>query len=189
MPSETTTRRRPEPTLDALSRRLARVLDEGEPEYLPTLRIHEEWIRNLTRGRPDLSAARLERTRVNMDRHFNSALVTGYEPLELTAEQANVLTLADAVITGRYEAARPTDLIWRGSENQQLRPLTDLGRRRYKPYLAERPERTPMQVRADQSGVWLVGVPRAGTLPALERGLRERGFPIEAVSWRRQAES
>lgn len=52
--------------------------------YVPhwTLRIHEEWIRNVIRGRPDLSAARLERTRVNMDRHFHGALATGYETLE-----------------------------------------------------------------------------------------------------------
>jgi predicted nucleic acid-binding protein len=46
-----------------------------------TERIHEEWIRNLLANRPDLNAESLQRTRRNMDRHANDALVTGYEPL------------------------------------------------------------------------------------------------------------
>lgn len=43
--------------------------------------IHEEWMRNVARNRPDLSAANLQRTRELMDRHVPACLVTGYEPL------------------------------------------------------------------------------------------------------------
>jgi hypothetical protein len=52
--------------------------------YVPhwTARLHEEWIRNVLRNRPDLAEVRLERTRTSMDAHFPGALVTGYEDLE-----------------------------------------------------------------------------------------------------------
>lgn len=43
--------------------------------------VHEEWIRNVQKDRPDLSADQLQRTRNTMDRHFPDALVVGFEPL------------------------------------------------------------------------------------------------------------
>lgn len=45
-------------------------------------RIHDEWIRNVVRGRPDLSPGNFIRTRSSMDAHFPGALVTGFEDLE-----------------------------------------------------------------------------------------------------------
>ena len=43
--------------------------------------VHEEWICALLRKRPDLSRAKLERTRALMDAHATDALITGYEDL------------------------------------------------------------------------------------------------------------
>lgn len=43
--------------------------------------IHAEWIRNLLKNRPDLTRARLERTRELMDSSVPDCLVTGYEGL------------------------------------------------------------------------------------------------------------
>jgi len=43
--------------------------------------VHEEWISNLLRKRPDLTREKLERTRMLMDKHATDALVTGYEDL------------------------------------------------------------------------------------------------------------
>jgi predicted nucleic acid-binding protein len=43
--------------------------------------IHEEWMSNLLKNRPDLTRAKLERTRSLMDQHALDALVTGYEDL------------------------------------------------------------------------------------------------------------
>jgi PIN domain len=43
--------------------------------------VHEEWIRNLLRNRPDLTREKLERTRELMDKAASDALVTGYEHL------------------------------------------------------------------------------------------------------------
>jgi hypothetical protein len=44
-------------------------------------RIHDEWIRNLLRNRPDLKPRQLERTRALMNAHVLDCLVTGYEAL------------------------------------------------------------------------------------------------------------
>lgn len=43
--------------------------------------VHDEWIGNLVRNRPDLTPASLERTRRLMDAAVLDALVTGYEAL------------------------------------------------------------------------------------------------------------
>ena len=51
--------------------------------------IHDEWMRNLLRNRPDLKRENIERTRRKMDFHFPNSLVRGYEPIITT------LTLPD----------------------------------------------------------------------------------------------
>ena len=43
--------------------------------------VHDEWIRNLLKNRPDITRDKLERTRRLMDQAAPDALVTGYEPL------------------------------------------------------------------------------------------------------------
>lgn len=43
--------------------------------------IHDEWMRNVLKSRPDLSPEQLERTRSLMDAHVRDSLVEGYEPL------------------------------------------------------------------------------------------------------------
>ena len=44
-------------------------------------RVHDEWTRALLRSRPDLTVARLERTRSLMDAHVRDVLITGFEDL------------------------------------------------------------------------------------------------------------
>lgn len=46
-----------------------------------TEKIHQEWIRNVLKNRPDLSLNQLNRTKQLMNRHVKDALVTGYEYL------------------------------------------------------------------------------------------------------------
>ena len=43
--------------------------------------IHDEWIRNVLKDRPDLKAEQLQRTRDLMNAHVRDCLVTGYESL------------------------------------------------------------------------------------------------------------
>lgn len=109
---------------------------------------------------------------------------TGYELTEAHERAPSVLQLADAVITGRFEAARPTRLLWRGSANQRLIPLSRLGTDRFEPFLDAEADRPPAQVAVEDDRVWFVGVPRAGDLPAIERRLRAKGFSYRGVTWR-----
>lgn len=46
-----------------------------------TDRIHDEWIRNVLKDRPDLKPEQLARTRELMNAHVRDCLVTGYEQL------------------------------------------------------------------------------------------------------------
>ncbi|MFF9902988.1 4Fe-4S cluster-binding domain-containing protein [Streptomyces olivaceus] len=112
---------------------------------------------------------------------------TGYEPDELTAARHRALRGADAVITGRFRVARPTRLVWRGSANQRLRPLTARGERRYAPHLARESAGGRLQVVAQPgppAGVRVHGVPLRGELRAVEQGLREAGVTLRSPSWR-----
>jgi len=55
----------------------------GKSIYFPkwTEQIHHEWIENVLQNRPELSRAKLERTRQLMELHAADSLVTGYEAL------------------------------------------------------------------------------------------------------------
>lgn len=109
---------------------------------------------------------------------------TGYEEAELTDAQHRAVEPADVLVTGRFDIARPTTLIWRGSANQRMVMRTDLGRVRYAEYVDATPDHAPLQVRADGDGIWLIGTPRRGALSELERDLRRKGLGIVDVSWR-----
>jgi hypothetical protein len=43
--------------------------------------IHDEWIRNVLKNRPDLTKERLQRTRDLMNSHVRDCLVCGYQDL------------------------------------------------------------------------------------------------------------
>ena len=110
-------------------------------------------------------------------------LYTGYSLREARRRSPDVFAAADAVITGRYLAGRPTRLIWRGSANQRLVPLTPRGTARYAPYVDATPERPPLQVGLDVDGVWLIGVPRSGDLVRLGGTARAAGVAPHAATW------
>jgi len=111
-------------------------------------------------------------------------LYTGYDLDELDAAQLSAIAAADAVITGRFDAARPTRLIWRGSANQRLLTRTALGHRKYAAYRDYVPEHAPVQIGLDGERLWVIGVPAPGALQRMERTLRARGIRFEGATWR-----
>lgn len=54
---------------------------EGLYQARWSAQIHEEWMRNVLKSRPDLTEAQLLRTRTLMDAHAQDSLVEGHEPL------------------------------------------------------------------------------------------------------------
>lgn len=109
---------------------------------------------------------------------------TGYELEEAWRRAPDALRAADAVISGRYDVTAPTRLIWRGSANQVLTPLTEQGRNRYGPFIGFEPEQAPLQAGVDDGVLWLIGVPRSGDLARTESALRDLGIKLGGPSWR-----
>jgi anaerobic ribonucleoside-triphosphate reductase activating protein len=109
---------------------------------------------------------------------------TGVEEDDFARRCPGPYATVDALVTGAYRITEPTDLVWRGSANQRLIPLTPLGHARYDRHLTDRTDRPAIQVRVDDERVFLIGVPRRGDLSKLERLLADRGVRLEGVSWR-----
>lgn len=109
---------------------------------------------------------------------------TGVEEDEFARRCPEAYTAVDALITGPYRVTDPTDLMWRGSANQRLIPLTPLGHARYDDFVSARTDRPAIQVRMDGERLSMIGVPRSGDMTRLERLLAARGVRLEGVSWR-----
>jgi anaerobic ribonucleoside-triphosphate reductase activating protein len=138
---------------------------------------------------PDLDALviRLAAVRDRLRPDADILLYTGYSAGAAQRRRPAALAAVDAVITGRYLAGRPTALIWRGSANQQLIPLTERGSARYTPYLDHVPTQPPMQVGRDGAEVWLIGVPRPGDLTRLEAAAARAGIQPMQSTWTEEA--
>jgi anaerobic ribonucleoside-triphosphate reductase activating protein len=92
-----------------------------------------------------------------------------------------VLSHLDAVIPEPFVASLPSRPL-RGSSNQAVVALTDLGRSRY----GELGETTPrrMQMQVEPGRIWMIGIPGQDDLDRLERLCSERGLALGSVSWR-----
>ncbi|REE96039.1 4Fe-4S single cluster domain-containing protein [Thermomonospora umbrina] len=128
--------------------------------------------------------------------------------LSRSAATREILNLCDAVITGPYvdrlnpegpEGGHPADgsLLWKGSANQRIVPLTALGRERYgspiggeaaagtAPHPGARPR---VQVSVDEGPegrrVFYIGIPRRGDMTHLTSMLEQAGVRAGEVSWR-----
>lgn len=178
-------------------------LDTWEPVdgvSLPVEEFRELWRRALEQGadgltvsggepgdQPQSLTALLRAAREEATGHTADLLVyTGHSLAELCRRVPELIEeqLADAVISEPFRADAPTTLIWRGSANQAVTPMTPLGHERYDPHREHRPERAPMQLLASDRDAWLIGVPRRGELAALQKALGSAGFRHGQVSWR-----
>jgi hypothetical protein len=74
--------------------------------------IHEEWIRNVLKDRPDLTRSQLERTRDLMNANVRDCLVTGYEDLidAVTLPDPDDRHVLAAAIRGRADVIVTFDL-------------------------------------------------------------------------------
>lgn len=101
--------------------------------------------------------------------------------LRATPSFAVALGLCDAVVAGPYVDRRNTGAPLRGSDNQRIMTLSELGRSRYADPAAL-PQRR-MQTVVDETGLRLVGLPRRGDLERLRAHLQEHGVELGATTW------
>lgn len=103
---------------------------------------------------------------------------SGLPLARLRRDHGDVLALLDAVIPEPFVVGRPDGGRWRGSDNQPVVPLSELGRVRYRS--DEDADAPVLQVSAVDGAVRIVGVPRRGDLAALTRTASARGVALEA---------
>jgi anaerobic ribonucleoside-triphosphate reductase activating protein len=110
---------------------------------------------------------------------------SGHRKEHLLKRFPDILSRLDALISDpfRPNVAGAAALRWRGSRNQRLTLLSDLGRERYSNDLAS-PSRGEVQLAVDGDRMRLIGVPRADDMFLLEQHLRDRGIELHGASWR-----
>jgi anaerobic ribonucleoside-triphosphate reductase activating protein len=120
-------------------------------------------------------------------RAIDIMVYSGYTGAALRRSRArtDALQFCDVVVTGPYVRSRAPGGSWRGSANQRLEVLTDLGRRRFGPDPDRQPWQPGLQTVVEDGRWWLVGVPGPGQLERLERELAGRGVDLSEVSWDR----
>ena len=125
-----------------------------------------------------------DEVRRGVDRELDFLVYTGYDEAELDETRWAAAQHADVVVFGRFDVARPTELVWRGSANQRMTLRTDLGRRRYADFIDHAPENGPLQVEMRGSNPWIIGTPRKEALRNLDRSMKGLGLQIADVTWR-----
>ena len=107
-------------------------------------------------------------------------LVYSGHPFERLAEPLRRMDgFIDALISEPYLTHAPQTLPLRGSDNQRLHMLTDLGRERFSAF--EHPDhcKQTFDVMFDDDGaVWLAGIPRRGDFERLKVRLSQLGHRI-----------
>jgi anaerobic ribonucleoside-triphosphate reductase activating protein len=136
---------------------------------------------------PEALAELLTGARDRLGPDVDLLVYSGYSLSRLRRDRSRraALERCDAVVAGPYVRRLNVGQAWQGSSNQQLVPLTDLGRRRYGPG-GDRPagDRPTLQVGIDGDRIWAVGIPRSGDMERLEARLAAAGITFGEVSWR-----
>ena len=99
----------------------------------------------------------------------------------LQRQHSDVLTLADVVISEPFVQSRPDQELM-GSGNQRMHRLTPLGYERY-PETAASDENRALQLHFDGQAVWLIGIPRRGSLEEMSRRMASAGVVLADCSW------
>jgi anaerobic ribonucleoside-triphosphate reductase activating protein len=108
---------------------------------------------------------------------------SGYAIRRLRRAHASTLALLDGVIAGPFVDSQPTDLALRGSANQELVILSELGRARYGALVDARPAQPAFQIAVSDREIAMIGIPRRDDLSRLTDLARARGVHVGDVSW------
>lgn len=128
-------------------------------------------------GLADLLDA-LDRWRGSAGAEIDLLCYSGLGLARLRRDHDELLGRLDAVIPEPFLVGRPGGGRWRGSDNQPVVALSDLGRARY----GSIPEDggTPIQVSAGGSTVRIVGIPHRNDLEDLDRATAARGLVVQS---------
>jgi anaerobic ribonucleoside-triphosphate reductase activating protein len=136
----------------------------------------------VTGGEPLQQAAALERLLDGIRRlagkERDVLVYSGFAWEKISARVRRWNGLADALIAGPFDSAAGQTLLWRGSDNQTLHPLTPLGREIYNNFADAPRESIPRALDVCFQGeeIWMAGIPDADTLATIRAELAASGF-------------
>jgi anaerobic ribonucleoside-triphosphate reductase activating protein len=116
---------------------------------------------------------------------FDILCFSGLRYIRLKKDFHEILALLDAVISEPFIKRRRQDRIWRGSSNQTLISLSDLGAARYATYIeAPSQEVDRIQISITEEAIWYIGIPDRDHMEQVEKASQKRGVLMGEVSWR-----
>lgn len=109
-------------------------------------------------------------------------IFTGYPASVAQKRSPSLFESADVVVAGRYDRTLPPGGPLVASANQQVHFVTDPGRERW----TDDAVGSDLQVAADEEGLSIIGLPRAGDLDRLVEKLALAGIVLDDLTWRQQ---
>jgi anaerobic ribonucleoside-triphosphate reductase activating protein len=123
--------------------------------------------------------------RVELKKDFDILCYSGLAIEHLKKQHPEILLKLDAIIPEPFVEVLPRGKVLRGSTNQLLIPLTELGKEKYDSIVnREYSGKGSMQVSVDGQHIWYVGIPERTDMEAMRLALEKRGITQEQVSWR-----
>ena len=117
---------------------------------------------------------------IRMRTEVDILVYSGYPIERLNHHLSAMDGLIDALMTDPYDVLAPQTLALRGSDNQRLHCLTNLGERRFAAFEREaRPDEAALDLMFDDNGtVWMAGIPRRDDMDRLRQTLTVQGHSV-----------
>jgi anaerobic ribonucleoside-triphosphate reductase activating protein len=106
-------------------------------------------------------------------------LFSGYGFDEIPVAARPALRWLDAIVCGPFIKERASELPLRGSDNQELRPLTRLGVDRYHDLEVRSTDKPRVDLVQTDGVLWFAGIPRPGDLDRLDAILSAQEFSFK----------
>ncbi len=121
--------------------------------------------------------------RQSLSREIDILCYSGYPLRILEKSYPHLLSRLDVLIPEPYVHTIET-IPLRGSANQTILALSELGRRRYTESDLESLTAKRFQMQLDGQRIWFIGIPDRGDMQALEERCAKQGLKLDGVSWR-----
>ena len=105
---------------------------------------------------------------------------SGMSYKRLTNHYGDILAQLDGIIPEPFRDGDVADGAWRGSANQVVISLSELGRKRYD---GAEPATRRLQLSVTHDAIWFIGIPRPGDMRRLGELAADRGLVLKDVSW------
>jgi anaerobic ribonucleoside-triphosphate reductase activating protein len=121
---------------------------------------------------------------IRQDFSGNILVFSGYSYAAITPHLSAMTGLIDALVSGPFEQQSPQTLKLRGSDNQVLHLLTDMGKTHFSGFDQQLNENEKvLDMTLDQQGrVSLIGIPRRDDLILLRTLLEQQGHSFSPVT-------